>query len=609
MAVRRVQCNLIPSLRHSLPLLISSLMTPQSSGNQGGFGYASTGLGTSNSRPGQGRGNQGKGKVSSQAYAVGEADKTQDHTDRGVVDGGRKKLECYGNLFTIDGEMGTADQYPWILVVSEFLDFFTLTGIHPMQLNANSFIILMGLSALSVLYNIHIDLEGLSRSDKQWDSHSRLYAVGGAWCPPWVNGEHFKAGRLKDLEGIVIFGTPGDYRHIQLAGSYDLVELTSHDLEEAVRLVAEECVRLRSDPGLSADPSPIKGSTAVHKARSKVSTGRHLVVSSEDEAHAVPSPGTSRPPTRETTAIKVVYGKGVPSSLPRESATLTSSTPNSSSKTSTGSGTACPCGEIAELSRGAPRLKSRLSSPPLVPIKRHHEADSSKEKEGPVGKRGRFAPSSDSDDDEAMLTLMRRRRSACGGPSGGIGQDKTEKSHSGGAPRTVAIETVDAAVVTVASSAEDMPPPAIVEGTLGDTQLSTVPTTAASGASKKSYWSMSAVEPELEALSLENVELVAGCNIAQLAAIKSFYSSHVRELNSRSTLAERSEAALAELKVDFDLYQSLDEARIGSAVAHALSVKRVRHKELVAKLIEVEADRLAQSKAARLAQNELRVKE
>ena len=37
--------------------------------------------------------------------------------------------------------------------------FFSLTGIHPMQLNANGIMILMGLSALSILLNTHIDLE------------------------------------------------------------------------------------------------------------------------------------------------------------------------------------------------------------------------------------------------------------------------------------------------------------------------------------------------------------------------------------------------------------------------------------------------------------------
>ncbi|PON71093.1 hypothetical protein PanWU01x14_075320 [Parasponia andersonii] len=37
--------------------------------------------------------------------------------------------------------------------------FFSLTGIHLMQLNANRIMILIGLSTLSVLYNIYIVLE------------------------------------------------------------------------------------------------------------------------------------------------------------------------------------------------------------------------------------------------------------------------------------------------------------------------------------------------------------------------------------------------------------------------------------------------------------------
>ncbi|PON49169.1 hypothetical protein PanWU01x14_231580, partial [Parasponia andersonii] len=99
----------------------------------------------------------------------------------------------------------------------------------------------------------------------------------------------------------------------------------------------------------------------------------------------------------------------------------------------------------------------------------------------------------------------------------------------------------------------------------------------------------------------------------QLAAIWSFYSSRVRGLTEeqsfRFALAEHSEAALAELRSDFDLYRSLEEARVSSAVAHALRVKRTRHEELAARLVEAEADKLAQSEAARLAQNERRVKE
>ncbi|PON34204.1 hypothetical protein PanWU01x14_346200, partial [Parasponia andersonii] len=62
------------------------------------------------------------------------------------------------------------------------------------------------------------------------------------------------------------------------------------------------------------------------------------------------------------------------------------------------------------------------------------------------------------------------------------------------------------------------------------------------------------------------------------------------------------------LRADFDLYWSLDEARISSAVAHALSIERARHEELVAKLAEAEADRLAYAEAASLVQIELRLK-
>ncbi|PON59694.1 hypothetical protein PanWU01x14_157510, partial [Parasponia andersonii] len=60
---------------------------------------------------------------------------------------------------------------------------------------------------------------------------------------------------------------------------------------------------------------------------------------------------------------------------------------------------------------------------------------------------------------------------------------------------------------------------------------------------------------------------------------------------------------------DFDIYRSLEEARVSSVVAHALSVERTRRNELFARLAQAEADRLAQSEAARLAQGELRIKE
>ncbi|PON33743.1 hypothetical protein PanWU01x14_350150 [Parasponia andersonii] len=38
--------------------------------------------------------------------------------------GSRKKLECYRNLFAIDGEMRTNDQDLWIPVVSEYPEVF-----------------------------------------------------------------------------------------------------------------------------------------------------------------------------------------------------------------------------------------------------------------------------------------------------------------------------------------------------------------------------------------------------------------------------------------------------------------------------------------------------
>ncbi|PON48377.1 hypothetical protein PanWU01x14_237720 [Parasponia andersonii] len=103
-------------------------------------------------------------------------------------------------------------------------------------------------------------------------------------------------------------------------------------------------------------------------------------------------------------------------SLTEGSAAVISPTPDSGSKSSAVS----LGGEIAELSGGALRLKSRLSSPPPVPTKWQCEVGSSNEEEGRVEKRGRVILSSDSDDDGATLTLLRRKRSARGGqPRGG----------------------------------------------------------------------------------------------------------------------------------------------------------------------------------------------
>ena len=36
--------------------------------------------------------------------------------------GGRRQLETYGSLFSIDGDVGTGIDYPGLMVVDEFLD-------------------------------------------------------------------------------------------------------------------------------------------------------------------------------------------------------------------------------------------------------------------------------------------------------------------------------------------------------------------------------------------------------------------------------------------------------------------------------------------------------
>ncbi|PON76507.1 hypothetical protein PanWU01x14_035610, partial [Parasponia andersonii] len=137
-----------------------------------------------------------------------------------------------------------------------------------------------------------------------------------------------------------------------------------------------------SEIGPSVDPSPVKGGAAGHKVRPKAPAGWHLVVLSGDEVPAVPRSDAGG---CEETLL----------SLAGESAAPTSSILDSGSKSSA----ICLGGEIAKLSGGAPRLKSRLSSPPPVPTKRRHEVGSSNEEEGWAEKRGRVAPSSDSDDD------------------------------------------------------------------------------------------------------------------------------------------------------------------------------------------------------------------
>ncbi|PON37686.1 hypothetical protein PanWU01x14_318440 [Parasponia andersonii] len=292
-----------------------------------------------------------------------------------------------------------------------------------------------------------------------------------------------------------------------------------------------------SDTSPSADPSLAKGSTVVYRARFKVPIGRRLVVSSEDEAGGqgvvtlrtssndeleglfvskedvlvAPSPEAGGLATQETSAIKVVYGKWAPSSLLGELIALALFAPSSGLKISTGFDFARSHGEIVELSGVDPRLKSRLSSPP-------------------------------------------------------------QNIQPGRSPSEVVVGAAEVAVVMGASSAKDVPPLIITKDALGDAPSSTAPTSPTSRTSKaatgvclagrESVLTISddaqgegpAAKFELEALSLEN-----------LAVVQSFHSSHVGELtgqlNARAAMAEQSKVTLAALRVEFDLYQSLDEAR------------------------------------------------
>ncbi|PON67422.1 hypothetical protein TorRG33x02_264630, partial [Trema orientale] len=156
-------------------------------------------------------------------------------------------------------------------------------------------------------------------------------------------------------------------------------------------LMTSECARLHgeeatapkrikgSDAGPSANPSPAKRSTVAHRVQPKVPAGRGargiaLSADSDDELEGlfvsgddvpvVPSPEMGRPATQEMLTIKIKYGKETSPSLPRESTAPAPPAPNSGSKASAGSGFARSHGEIVELSGEAPRLKSRLSSPP-----------------------------------------------------------------------------------------------------------------------------------------------------------------------------------------------------------------------------------------------------
>ncbi|PON62125.1 hypothetical protein PanWU01x14_141180 [Parasponia andersonii] len=214
----------------------------------------------------------------------------------------------------------------------------------------------------------------------------------------------------------------------QLAGTNDLVAPSNLELEEAVRLVAAECVRLReeesaapkkvkgSETGPSVGTSPIKGKPAASRAQAKAPAGRRLAVHTKGTESAVPHPDAGGSPAGVPPAFLASRGETMATpGLTKGSAAVISPIPDSCSKSSAAS----PSGEIADLSGGAPRLKSRLSSPPPVPAKRQCKVGSSDAEEVGVAKRGRVVLSSDSDDPGATLTLIMRKRSGrCSQPRG-----------------------------------------------------------------------------------------------------------------------------------------------------------------------------------------------
>ncbi|PON48660.1 hypothetical protein TorRG33x02_319630, partial [Trema orientale] len=374
-----------------------------------------------------------------------------------------------------------------------------------------------------------------------------------------------------------------------LRGELDAIALNRFRRDEQNRLTmwdARSWLRISPDAGPSAEPSSMKKGTAAPRARPKVPAGRRVVVSSKDEAAGsgaaarredsgdeleglfvsgddippAPLPGAGGPTTQEATAIKVKYGRGSSSGQPttqeataikikygggssgqpKESLAATPPVARLGSTASAGFGSARSHGGIAELSEWAPRLKSRLSFSLSLAAKRGREADPSEADKGSVAKRGRTAPSSDSEDDGVTLTVLRRKRSARHGPSERAGQDKTKKLQVvGSAPQVVgsAPQVIDGAAeaVTVLVTADDAsarsapspssaiptPPSSAVSGGVAEVlraEGGALPLggeeVRASGADG-TRGSDSATELQLEPLSLENVDAVASRSLAQ----------------------------------------------------------------------------------------------
>ncbi|PON37393.1 hypothetical protein PanWU01x14_320580, partial [Parasponia andersonii] len=241
---------------------------------------------------------------------------------------------------------------------------------------------------------------------------------------------------------------------------------------------------------------------AASRAQAKAPAGRRLAVHTTGTESAAPRPDAGGSPAGVPPSFLASRGEMMGMlGLTGGSAAVTSPTPDSSSKLSAAS----PGGEIADLSWGAPRLKSRLSSPPPVPAKRQREVGSSDAEEVGVAKRGRIILSSDSNDDGATLTLIRRKRSArCSQSGGGV----LPLPVLGVAP-----DGPGSSSVPIAPASEEVRPAdgGGIPMTVEEEPRSPGVSTAQRGGS--------ATDLELDALTPENVELVTTRTLAQVCHI------------------------------------------------------------------------------------------
>ncbi|PON70602.1 hypothetical protein PanWU01x14_079760, partial [Parasponia andersonii] len=238
-----------------------------------------------------------------------------------------------------------------------------------------------------------------------------------------------------------------------------------------------------------------------------------LVVHSGGAESAVPRSDAGGSPPRGPSALLITRGEATMQGPTGGSAAVISPTPDSGLKSSAVS----LGGEIAELSGGVLRLKSRLSSPPPVPRKRQREVGSSNEEEGRATKRGRVVLSSDSDDDGATLTLLRRKRSARGGQSGG---GVPPPSMLGGVPDGSGPSSVPIAPALEVCSAD------------GEDALMAVEEGPRSPSVDDAQRDDPATEQELEALTPENVELLTTRTLTQVCHVGCFYVFSMSLINA-----------------------------------------------------------------------------